>query len=229
MGRRIASTKARTAPGVSACVSSTPCTPVASTCANIHAFARTVASSVPLTGTLTMTVGMRWPLLVGPPRREPLHILGEAFDVVWRVFHVVADVVGIDLSIFLPLLKAALRTGMRTGVIDRLALREQFDCSIDSFCLRCLSQSRRETQTSENQEHRCPDEKLSHGFLRRLCRKVGSSIATKGTKTGMKNGVRPLSRSVTSLITYTPFRGKGLTPFFTPVLCLLWLIPICDR
>src|SRR5262249_21826369 len=81
-----------------------------------------------------------------PTSREPLHILCESFDVVWRVFHVIADVVGIDLSVFLPLLKATLRTGMRTGVIDRLSLREQFDRSIDSFCFRCLSQSRRETE-----------------------------------------------------------------------------------
>ena len=70
-GNRTASTKARTAPGASAWHSRMPCTPVASTCWNIHALARTVASSVPLTGTLTMTAGVRWPLLVGPPLASP--------------------------------------------------------------------------------------------------------------------------------------------------------------
>src|SRR5262245_46758215 len=36
---------------------------------------------------------------------QSLHVLSETFDVIWRMLHVVADVVRIGLSIFLPLLE----------------------------------------------------------------------------------------------------------------------------
>ena len=47
-----------TAAGESAWHSRIPWTPVARTCANIHALARTDASSIPVTGTFTMTAGV---------------------------------------------------------------------------------------------------------------------------------------------------------------------------
>src|SRR5262245_24452046 len=43
---------------------------------------------------------------------QSLHILGETFDVIWCMFHVIADVVRIGLSIFLSLLEITLRAGM---------------------------------------------------------------------------------------------------------------------
>src|SRR5262245_48373023 len=73
---------------------------------------------------------------------QPLHILGEAFDVIWCMFHVIADVVRIGLSVFLSLLETTLGAGMRAGVINRLSLREQFDRSIDPLGLRCLGHCR---------------------------------------------------------------------------------------
>jgi hypothetical protein len=54
--------------------------------------------------------------------RQALHVVREPLDVVGRVLHVIADVIGIGLSVFLSLLKTALSAGMRTGVIDGLSL-----------------------------------------------------------------------------------------------------------
>ncbi len=106
MGSRTASTNARIAPGVSAWVSMMPWTPVASTWLNIQALARTVASSVPFTGTLTMTAGVRWPLFVGPPATSPFMYSARPCDVERRVLHVVADVVRVGLRVLLALFES---------------------------------------------------------------------------------------------------------------------------
>jgi len=75
---------------------------------------------------------------------QSLHVVGKTFDVIWCMFHVAADVVRIGLSISLPLLETTVRAGMRTGVINGLSLREQFDPSIDPLCLRSLRHGRGE-------------------------------------------------------------------------------------
>ena len=46
-------------------------------------------------------------------RRESLHVLGKTFDVIRRMFHVIADVVGIGLCVFLSLFETALGSRMR--------------------------------------------------------------------------------------------------------------------
>src|SRR5678816_2719842 len=53
---------------------------------------------------------------------QSLHVLREAFDVVRRMLHVIADVVRIGLSVLLALLETTIRAGMRAGVINRLSL-----------------------------------------------------------------------------------------------------------
>src|SRR6516225_689140 len=95
---------------------------------------------------------------------NPLHVLGKTLDVIRRMFHVVADVIGIRLRVFLSLLEAALRAGMRTGVINRLSLREQFDRSIDPLCLWSLGHRGGESQRCKGCEQRYTHEKPSHGF-----------------------------------------------------------------
>src|SRR5262249_9998549 len=97
--------------------------------------------------------------------RQSLHILGETFDVIWSMFHVIADVIGIRLSVFLPLLEITLRAGMRTGVINRLPLREQIDCSIDPLGLWCLGHCRGDRKRcQEHKKYKAPD-KLPHRIL----------------------------------------------------------------
>src|SRR5690348_6840841 len=86
------------APGVSACVSMIPWTPVASTWLNIHALARTAASSMPFTGTFTITA-RTMAALGRSAGDEALHIVREPLDVVRRVLHVVADVVRVRLRV----------------------------------------------------------------------------------------------------------------------------------
>ena len=97
---------------------------------------------------------------------ESLHVLGKPLDVIRRVFHVVADVVGIDLSVFLSLLETAFRAGMRAGVVDGLPLREQFNRSIDPLRLDGLTNRHGGSQSHHEYNDRNPREKLSHGFLR---------------------------------------------------------------
>ena len=76
---------------------------------------------MPLTGTLTITAGVRWPLLRRTARDQPAHVVGQALDVERRVLHVVADVVGVGLRVLLALLEGAFGAGVRAGVVDRLA------------------------------------------------------------------------------------------------------------
>src|SRR5439155_1065288 len=57
-----------------------------------------------------------------PSKSSPVGLSGQAFNVVRGVLHVVANVVRPRLRIFFPLLEAAFRARMRTGVIDGLAL-----------------------------------------------------------------------------------------------------------
>ncbi len=82
------------------------------------------------------------PALGRPAGDQAAHVLGQAFDVERRVLHVVADVVGVGLRVFLALLEAAFGAGMRAGVINRLTLPEQFDGAVDVLGLRGLTEQR---------------------------------------------------------------------------------------
>src|SRR5262249_8995856 len=95
---------------------------------------------------------------------QSLHIIGETLDVVWCMFHVIADIVRVSLSVSLPLLETTVGAGMRAGVINRLPLRKQFDCSIDALCLRCLGlRDGRHKRYEEHTNREAPDRPF-HGF-----------------------------------------------------------------
>src|SRR2546425_569503 len=108
---------------------------------------------------------------------KSLHVLGKTLDVIRRMFHVIADVVRIGLSVFLPLLETALRAGMRASVIDGLSLREQIDRSIDPLWLRGLSCGRKSQRYKKHADHQAR-EKFSHGFPPQCFWKIVSSITT---------------------------------------------------
>ena len=69
--------------------------------------------------------------LCRPAGGEALHVFGEAFDVVRRVLHVVADVVRVGLRVGLAGLERPVRAGVRAGVVDGLSHLEQLDRPID--------------------------------------------------------------------------------------------------
>src|SRR5579864_2273396 len=74
---------------------------------------------------------------------QTAHVFLQAFDVERRVLHVVAYVVGVSLSVDLALLKAPGGPGMRTGIVNGLALLQQLERPVDVFRLigRCFSQN----------------------------------------------------------------------------------------
>ena len=74
--------------------------------------------------------------------RQPAHVVRQPFDVERGVLHVVADVVGEGLGVFLALFEGAGRAGMRAGVIDRLTLFEKLDRPIDAFRFCLLGRGR---------------------------------------------------------------------------------------
>jgi hypothetical protein len=47
------------------------------------------------------------------------------------MLHVITDVVGIRLCVFLPLVETSLSAAVRAGVVNRLALPEQLDGAVD--------------------------------------------------------------------------------------------------
>src|SRR5690242_9392437 len=69
----------------------------------------------------------------GSARGESLHVSRKSRYIVRSGFHVVADVIGPGLGVLLTLLESADRAGMRSGVVNRLALFQQLDGSVDSF------------------------------------------------------------------------------------------------
>ena len=101
-----------------------PCTPRPRIWRNCQALKRTFASSVPLTGASTMTVGVRWPERVGPPSTRPAHVFGEPGHVERAVLHADIDVVGPGAGILAALRVGQHMAGMGADVIDRLVLRQ---------------------------------------------------------------------------------------------------------
>ena len=77
-----------------------------------------------------------------PPRHQSLHVRRQSNYVVGGVLHVIADIVGVSLGILLALFKTARRVPasarrprMRAGVINRLAVRQQFNGPVDPLWL----------------------------------------------------------------------------------------------
>ena len=98
-------------------------------------------------------------------RHQPLHVFGQAFDVERRVLHVVADVVGIGLGVFLALLETSGGPGMRAGVVDRLPLFQELDRAVDVLGLGQLSggnEGYAGNQTETGQHRGQPDFRASH-------------------------------------------------------------------
>jgi hypothetical protein len=68
-----------------------------------------------------------------PAGRQTTHVFGQSLDVVRRVLHVVHNVIGPCLRVFLAEFKAALGAFMRTHVIDRLPQFENVDHLVNLF------------------------------------------------------------------------------------------------
>jgi hypothetical protein len=66
---------------------------------------------------------------------QALHVFRQAFHIEWRMFHVVADVVGERLRVFDALFERSPRARMRPGVVNRLAIRQQLKRSVDVLWL----------------------------------------------------------------------------------------------
>jgi hypothetical protein len=70
-----------------------------------------------------------------PALHQALHVVGETLHVERRMLHVVADVISVGLRVFDALRVAAFRTVVRTGVVNRLALFQELDGSVDPLRL----------------------------------------------------------------------------------------------
>ncbi len=78
---------------------------------------------------------------------QSFHVLGQALDVVRRVLHVVADVVGPRLRVLDALFEASLGAVVRARVVDRLTLREQLDRAVDARRFRVLRRDAHEAES----------------------------------------------------------------------------------
>ena len=63
---------------------------------------------------------------------QAAHVVGETGHVERAVLHADIHVVGPGAGIFAALRVSQHVTGMRTVVVDRLTLRQQFDCAVDT-------------------------------------------------------------------------------------------------
>src|SRR5438046_1944967 len=92
-----------------------------------------LVASYPRTGSVTITGRVRWPDLVGPPATSPNMKLAQRSQVERAMLHFIDDEIVMSLGELQANVIAVAALG--AGIIDRLPVRQKFDCFIEALGL----------------------------------------------------------------------------------------------